>query len=265
MLIESDNLSVTESGSMYTLWLCSTSDTVLASQWAIENKGEVIKSKYKLDQNDIATSTSAGITLESGTAPSQPTSAFLLAGAFQDHVAELTVTDASAFSTLFNDVQGTYLTATPTNSAGTTHEYSGLWFVQDITASNSGLSLGNLPNGYVYESWVEISETYVSLGRFSDPNAPDSDSTYNDTINPAFAFPGGDLLTNAPTGLNFPVDLRNSKVLISVENTANMRSQPLLIILEATISPDAIYNNPYSMSQASANYHTLKLSRSKKL
>ena len=68
----------------------------------------------------------------------------------------------------------------------------------------------------MYEGWAVIDGVPVTTGRFTDAAAADDfDGFSGDQGGPAF--PGEDFIHNAPDGVDFPTDLTNATIVISVE------------------------------------------------
>lgn len=175
-----------------------------------------------------------------------PSGLVLLSGSSNGTRAEL------SFPADFSSVNGTFTLATPTDGSGT-NETSGVWFLQ--LPNSTGLSLPTLPEGWIYEGWVENSGVPISMGRFSSPGQGDNFNNYSGP-SPGLWVPGEDFLFNAPNNVTFPLNLTDgtSRVIVSVEldtggvdavGVSPSQIQPLVadILLNAT---DA-YN--YNMSR----------------
>ena len=142
-----------------------------------------------------------------------PAATKVLGGEVVDGVAELTIAHPAALGTDFADAAGTYILGTPTDGDGN-NELSGVWFI-DLPLAQ-GLDLPELPEGWAYEGWAVIDGIPVSTGRFVDPGmADDFDGFSGDQGGPAY--PGEDFIVNAPDGLEFPTDLTEATIVISVE------------------------------------------------
>lgn len=165
----------------------------------------------------------------------------ILAGAFdEDGTAQLTTTNTAALGTDFSEASGTYILATPTNGLPDSNELSGIWFefLPDATPS---LTLPTLPDGWVYEGWVEIDGRPISLGRFTDPAMADDFDGFSATLEPAPPVPGEDLLVSPPEDLVFPLSLQGQVTFISVESVLDTDARPFALQpLIADIDPDAV-------------------------
>lgn len=183
---------------------------------------------------------------DSGFAPS---SRVVLAGRFKTSNCTLDIGEAA---NQLNDVSAMFTLSTPTNGTGT-EELSGVWFIDSLgTAPSpvSGLKLPLLYGGWIYEGWVEINGTFVSTGRFTDPEAADLFDEYSSTT-AGYPFPGEDFLQNAPAGLTFPTDLSGQKVFISLERNDGLTSgtTPFVVLFSATIQSPAQNGVSYLMQK----------------
>lgn len=254
VIIESEGLPALQDEHYYCGWLVKQTDTIKVGYFNVKENGNLTTKTFKVNPNDIQSATSFGISIEIDNTVSIPTGTFIVAGDFNSDKAVLTSNHSSSLQQSFENVTGTYLTATVTDATGITHEYSGVWWVTDLTAPNAGLVLPNLPPSWIYEGWVKINGKYLSTGRFSDPNQADNCSNYGDSQNPSLNFPGEDLLFDAPVGFVFPVNLKSSELIISIESINSSNDSPLLPVLEAIIPSEADYNTAYYMTNVSANF-----------
>ena len=146
-----------------------------------------------------------------------PSTVRLLAGDFVDGEAQLSVGHAAALGTDFSDASGQFILATPTTES-TDDEVYGVWFIDIVDgAPVAGLDLPVLSDDWVYEGWVVVDGQAVSTGRFSDPAGPDDFNGFAGDDADAPPFPGEDFIQNAPEGLEFPKNLAESTVVISIE------------------------------------------------
>ncbi|UKN00698.1 hypothetical protein K6119_13255 [Paracrocinitomix mangrovi] len=263
ILIEIDNLRPLQNSFYYSIWLMSGNDNTKAGSFQVNTNGSLTSNKFNLDPTIIKSASSVGCSIEANQSVTSPSSTFMLAGTFDGAEAVLTVADNSALNNNFSSAEGIYITATVTNAVGTTHEYSGIWWVTDINGTAPGLTIPTLPNGFIYEAWIKINDTYVSTGRFSQASGPDMLSLYGDTLNPSFNYPGEDLLQNAPAGLTFPINLKFKELFVSVEYIDNVRDQPFLTVLYTSIPGDADFNAPYAMDNVSDYLPTITVKRRK--
>ena len=146
------------------------------------------------------------------------------------------ISHPAALGTDFSEASGVYILGTPSDGDGN-NELSGIWFIDLPTAQ--GLDLPELPEGWTYEGWLVIDGVAVSTGRFTDPGAADDFAGYSgDQGFPPF--PGEDFVTNAPEGLEFPTDLTQATVVISVEPDPDDSPAPFSIKPLISEVPDGI-------------------------
>ncbi|MFT7621176.1 MAG: hypothetical protein ACI9WU_000337 [Myxococcota bacterium] len=108
-------------------------------------------------------------------------------------------------------------TLTVTGNAAPANDEAGIWFLEIGDAGPMvGLTLPELPDGWVYEGWAVTQGVPLTSGRFVDPAMADMASPYSDGGPP---FPGEDFLMNLPMGITAPVNLNDgaSTVVISIE------------------------------------------------
>jgi len=204
-------------------------DAAVYEGWIIVDGAPISTGRFNIDDNGDAVAEDGGghvfavdyddasavvISIEPVVDPDPaPAATKILGGEIVDGVAELLISHPAALGTDFADASGTYILATPTDGEGN-NELSGVWFVDLPLAA--GLDLPELPAGWTYEGWAVIDGVPVSTGRFLDAGAPDDFDGFSGD-EPGPAYPGEDFLVNAPDGLEFPTDLTNATVVISVE------------------------------------------------
>ena len=153
----------------------------------------------------------------------------ILQGPFIEGVANLTVPAPAEITSAI----GSYRVFTPTDGPGT-NETSGLWA---LGADDSpSLSLPQVTQAFRYEAFVVINGIAASMGRIAGTAAPDSGNPFSGE-QPAPQVPGEDFLFNAPAGLNFPVDLSRSRVLLTLEPTVDDTAGPSQLVVLETILP----------------------------
>lgn len=161
---------------------------------------------------DLSIADSIVVTIEpEGDTDSEPSGVVLMSGPLNGNSARLD------FPVDFGEATGTYILATPSNGPET-DEVSGIWFLELPLPPNPGLTLPELPSGWVYEGWAVNQGVPITSGRFTSAEGEDAFSGYSsDQGFPPF--PGEDFLLNAPDGVTFPLNLADgsSKVVVSVE------------------------------------------------
>ena len=214
----------------------------------LDTDGQVIPGgTMRLDGLDPATVEAVVLTIEPANDPDPaPSAAKYLGGPVVDGTATLTTSFDGAFGTDFGAAFGNYVLATPSNGKDS-DELAGIWWLepQSPTDMDAGLSLPDLPQGWVYEGWVVLDGTPVSTGRFSSVLEADDFAGFSgDEATPPF--PGEDLLTNAPDGMTFPANLQGAMAVVSVEpaeddDPAPFAIKPLAGAIPADAEPGTVY------------------------
>jgi len=118
----------------------------------------------------------------SGDMDGVPSDTRFLAGPIVDGVASLVVGDAGAIGNTFENANGFYILATPTDGHLRTNENSGIWFrraVDQLEPDPRGLYVPELPDGWLYEGFVDIEGIPVTSGKFWDPWDIDMSAPYS--------------------------------------------------------------------------------------
>ena len=192
---------------VYEGWLMVDGAPVSTGRFSVDSQGRASASTFRVTDAQAERATAFVLTIEpaQGDDPA-PASTHLLAGDFSgaERRAALAISHSAALGTSFASARGNFFLATPT-SESTADEAQGLWWVQVVNgAPQAGLTLPQLPAGWVYEGWVVVNGMPVSTGRFSDAARADSDGPGSsagplgappfpgqDFINPALSLPGG--------------------------------------------------------------------------
>jgi hypothetical protein len=101
--------------------------------------------------------------------------------------------------------------------------------------------LPTLPSGWAYEGWIVTIAGPISTGTFAAFDAVDNGNPFIGIANNAGPpIPGEDFFNTAPTGQTFPLDLRGTTVVISIEPVPDNFPSPFLLKpLIGTIATDA--------------------------
>lgn len=202
---------------VYEGWIIVDGAPVSTGRFAIDDSGAAVSedgSGHRFAIPADVDPTAVVISIEPATDPDPaPAATKVLGGEVVDGSASLTISHPAALGTDFADASGTYILGTPTDGDGN-NELSGVWFI-DLPLAQ-GLNLPELPAGWAYEGWAVIDGVPISTGRFTDAGAADDfDGFSGDQGGPNY--PGEDFIQNAPDGVTFPTDLRDSTLVISVE------------------------------------------------
>jgi len=143
-----------------------------------------------------------------------------------------------------------------------TDENSGIWWLDPAAGPGAGLDLPTLPDGWVYEGWAVVNGMPISTGTFTAVDAADNSAPFSGSM-AGPAFPGEDLLENAPSGLTFPLDLAGGTAVISIEPSPDNSTNPFLLKpLVGGIPMDATDHTAYNMdNNATATNPTGSVSR----
>ena len=156
-----------------------------------------------------------------------PSSFQILSGAFVNNVAPLSV----PFPGEIASGNGSVRIFTPTNGPDS-NESSGFWFVD--SAGDPSLSLPAPTQQLTYELFIDTAGETLTLGRFEDPEMPDTTNSFSG-VDPAPQAPGEDFLINPPEGssLIFPLDLSGTRITVSLEGRfEDVTTRSQLIVLE---------------------------------
>jgi len=225
------------------------------------------------------------VTIEDNDTPGDepPSDYEIIAAGIAANSGSFSLGNAEILNFKFEEANGTFILDTPTETPSSQNPYSGIWFVnpdttitdilddqnnvigQDTTVEFfPGLELPALPiepAGWTYEAFVETGGQTVSLGKFVQPSGGDDAATYSGN-QPAYPFPGEDLLNNPPAGLTFPVDLRGARAYVTVAPPfpAQGNSPYNVTVFEALIGGNAQARQLYSLTNTSDTFPSGDLS-----
>ncbi|WP_147406199.1 anti-sigma factor [Aquimarina sp. BL5] len=225
LTLQTFNLETLTDGTTYQGWIIVDGDAKPTPKFANPSGNKT----FTFIADELNRATEFILTIEqAGDNDNVPSETRILKGNFNQDSASLSFEDAV---TSFNGTAGTFFMGTPTDNDDT-NEDSGVWFIDNSSGSAmAGLTLNPLKNGWKYEGWVVINNVPVSTGTFTDPAQADDFNPFSSTANPAPPFPGEDFLNNSasPDGVTFPVDLRGSTVVISVEPLNDLDKAPFFL------------------------------------
>ncbi|WP_405566711.1 anti-sigma factor [Polaribacter sp. Asnod6-C07] len=204
---------------------------------------------YTVNNSDLNSASTFVLSIEPAIdSDPAPAATKLLAGDFSGNSANVTSTGIVAdFSTSW----GKYILATPTDDDDS-NEASGVWFLDNSSGSAEvGLGLPTLTDGWKYEGWVVLNGTPVSTGTFTDPATADdnaSTSPYKGLTSDGPAFPGEDYVMGSAAGVDFPTDLKDATIVISVEPYPDNSAAPFTLKPLAHVIPvDAMNHSVLTM------------------
>ena len=212
---------------VYENWLIVDGSPVAAGTFSVDSNGVLSETKFLIAAKTLDSATEYVLTIEpSPDSDPTPSKVHVLGGDFVSDNAEVFVSHPKALGTNFSTAAGNYILATPTDGNNSNNETSGVWWLDNSSGTEeAGLTLPELPEGWVYEGWAVIDGTPVSTGKFTSVSGADSTMLFSGTTSGP-QFPGEDFLMNAPEGLTFPLDLSGKKLVISVEPNPDTSPDP---------------------------------------
>lgn len=203
---------------------------------------------FEVDKDDLESATAFILTIEPANDPDPaPSDVHLVAGDFSGDQASMSIGHSAALGNAFTSAAGSYILATPTDGMNN-NENSGIWWLDPAAGPGAGLTLPTLPAGWKYEGWVVVNGTPVTTGTFTSVSSADDSAPYSGSM-AGPAFPGEDLVQNAPAGLTFPTDLAGATAVISIEPSPDNSANPFLLKpLVGEIPATATDHTSYNMS-----------------
>jgi hypothetical protein len=246
----------------YEGWIMVDGSPKTTGVFDVDNNGSLSRTSFSINSDDLAKATAFILTIEpKPDNDPMPTDIHLIAGDFNGASAQLTAGHMAALGNSFTGSAGKYILATPTDGPGN-NEKSGIWFLDNSSGSPAvGLTLPQLPNGWIYEGWVVINGIPVTTGKFNSVNAADQSAPFSGPM-AGPPFPGEDFLMNAPMGLTFPTDLSGGMAVISIEPVPDNSEMPFLLKpLAGQIPQDAMEHTVYEMGLNLTSFPTGTASR----
>lgn len=195
LTVSFDNLPALGEGYVYENWLITPDDVVAAGRFGVDSDGQLTESAFSIDASVVSSATTYVLTIEPevGDDPA-PSDTHLLGGDIANGASTLTIDHPTALGDDFTGATGEYILGAPTGGPEAPYE-NGIWFLIPGEPPTAGFSLPTLPAGWEYEGWIVDADGPISLGRFLDPSAPDSDGPGPAAgPEPAPPFPGQDFL-----------------------------------------------------------------------
>ena len=237
-------------GFEYEGWIIVGGAPVSTGRFNVDGAGVPSQTSATISEADALAATTFVLSIEPMPDPDPaPSSTKILGGDFAGGQATLGVGHAAALGDDFSGAVGRYILAAPSDPGGGT-DTQGIWWVIPAGETDPALALPTLPAGWAYEGWIVTGTGPVSTGRFTDPNAADSDGA-----GPAAgASPGSAPAVPGQDFINPATDLVGLAAVISVEpepddSTAPFAMKPLLM---STITPDTAPIRQDMMNNAGA-------------
>ena len=233
-------------GYAYEGWIMVDGSPVSTGTFTVDDNGSMSESKFTVNSSELKAATAFVLSIEpSPDNDPAPADTKILSGEFSGNTAPMGWDPVAAD---LDQSSGKYIIAAPTGTGAQNEANSGIWFLDNSTgAMQPGLDLPTLNAGWKYEGWVVIDGTPITTGTFTQLNAADEAAPYSGAVlGPAF--PGEDFLTNAPTGLTFPTDLRGKTVVVSIEPFPDNSPDPFTLKPLASMIPSTLSGNPESIA-----------------
>jgi hypothetical protein len=217
--------------SVYEGWLIVDGAPVSTGVFTVNAAGELSTNTFQIEATILETATKFVLSIEpaNDTDPA-PSDQKLLAGDFGGDTAAVSTSVAPAIGD-FSASSGSFFLRTPTDETGGVNngnDQNGVWFGVPGAPPTPDFMLPTLPAGWAYEGWVVSDNGPISTGTFTEFNTMDDFNGFSGA-SPGPPVPGEDFFSNAPTGVTFPLDVRNRTVVISVEPVPDNSSAPFLL------------------------------------
>jgi len=251
--LELENLPPLQDGFAYQAWVQVGFVSHASDRFNVTENGSFVNDAGQFIQNalvfevDISEATEVFVTIEDKRdSDDQPSGTVVLAGDVSGSTATLSTNHERALGVSFEGQSGTFMLLNWASGAST-DETSGLWFIDGTRAApTAGLSLPTLPEGWVYEGWMDQGGTLVSTGAFRENDSHDLARQYSNTDTPSF--PGEDFLENAPEGVSFPLDPSGGTVRVTVEPFPDDTVAPYgIFILSGSVPASPSSATPYPL------------------
>lgn len=223
---------------VYEGWVIVDGAPVSTGVFTVDDQGAWSASTFEVVEATLDAATKFVLTIEpageTGTEAATPAAQKLLAGDFSGTTASVSTAVGPGVGD-FSNAAGQFFLRTPTDeevgAANNGNDQNGIWFGDPTTTPpGSGFTLPTLPEGWVYEGWVVTAAGPISTGTFTSFTSADSGNPFSGTANNAGPpIPGEDFFNAAPEGQTFPLDLRGTTVVISVEPFPDNSPKPFLL------------------------------------
>ncbi len=222
---------------LYEGWVIVDGAPVSTGTFSVNASGELSSSTFTLKTETLNAATAFVLSIEPNpdTDPS-PAATKILSGEFGDaNTATVGLTPVGDGD--FLDSAGSFFLRTPTDEAmgdpNNMNDHYGVWFGTPGAPPTASLVLPKLKDGWKYEGWVVSQGVPISTGTFTtgdvaDDNAGASNG-FSETASNGPMLPGEDFFRNAPTGVTFPLDVREQTVVISIEPSPDNSAAPFLL------------------------------------
>lgn len=260
--LELNGVETLQNGYHFEGWVLINGSPITTGKFNVDANGNLVtlsgstipNGEFKVEA-DLSSATAFILSIEpSGDVDAIPAETHHLAGDISNGRSTLSFAHGASLGSDFTSATGSYILATPSDDDNT-NENSGLWFL-DPSGPSATLSLPILPAGWRYEGWAVSAGTPISTGTFTSVSGADAFAGFSGT-NATPPFPGEDFLLNAPSGLNFPLDLAGGVAVISIEPYPDDSSAPYTLKpLVGQIPVSATDRTLYSVDNNASTFST---------
>ncbi len=216
---------------VYEGWIIVNGNPISTGVFTVEGNSPLSKT-FSVDAEQLTAAAAFVLSIEpTNDQDPAPSATKLLSGAFENNTATVSINDQVGD---FANASGTFFLRSPTDEddgMNNGNDQFGIWFGTPGMPPTPNFVLPTLSDGWVYEGWVVVEGVGpLSTGTFSDASAQMTDgSAMFSGSNPGPPIPGEDFFMNAPSGADFPLDLRGRTVVISVEPFPDNSAGPFLL------------------------------------
>jgi len=261
---------------VYEGWVIVDGSPVSTGTFNVDGEGSLSATSFEVDSVSLESATAFVLSIEPTVdLDPDPSETKLLTATFDDDMATVQeyyipgFTDGSGAD--FSSVAGSYFLRSPTDEAdpgnpNNGNDENGIWFGIPGTPPTTGFT--GMPelsdeDGWRYEGWVVVDGTPISTGTFTDFESVDAGNPFSGTeYNVGPPIPGEDFFNDAPDGVTFPLDVRGTTTVISIEPYPDNSTAPFALKpLTATIADDATTATAHDFGQNLSSFPTGTVSR----
>ncbi len=224
-------------GFLYEGWVIVDGSPVSTGTFSVNEAGALSETSFSVDATKLSAATAFVLSIEPDPDPDPaPAPTKLLSAAFGTSNTA-TVGLGPVGEGDFTEAAGSFFLRAPTDEApgspNNGNDENGVWFGLPGMPPTANLTLPTLNAGWKYEGWVISDNGPLSTGTFTavdtfDDNTGAADG-FSETAFDGPPLPGEDFFRNAPEGVTFPLDIRNRRVVISVEPDPDNSPAPFLL------------------------------------